>query len=356
MPTTTATASVVTLPAVEGIAHVTDEQLLELERQATAARRQVDAITLTITSEIVRRSDRSLGHAGLSARLGAPSPEKAIQVLAGVSFAEAKALATVATSVGDASPWLSPVQSGVTDGSLSVASAAAIATGLGTPDADVAADDLLDAAEQLVDLATNATPESVGKSARILREQLAMASIADIEAHRRSRRSLTWHQLPDGMTRLNGLLDPESAAVITSAIDTVLSPRRGGPRFVDLEEQARANELVADSRTTPQLAVDTLVEIVELAVRASGTDIDPGKLFGTRSPAVRVHVPLQALETGVGAGYFEGQTALVSVETAARHVCVSGIVPILFAGSKPIDVGNTQRLHSPRHRVGLAAQ
>ncbi|NYF09830.1 hypothetical protein HDC94_000986 [Leifsonia sp. AK011] len=357
MPTTsTAAPSVVTLPAVEGIAHVTDERLLELERQATAARRQVDAVTIAITSEIVRRSDSSLGHAGLSARLGAASPEKAIQALTGVSFAEARALATVATSVGDDSPWLSPVRSGVADGSLSVASAAAIATGLGTPDADVAADDLLDAADQLVDLAATATPESVGKSARILREQLAAANIADLEAHRRSRRSLTWHQQPDGMTRLNALLDPESAAVITGAIDTVLSPRRGGPRFVDPDEQERADELVADTRTTPQLAVDTLVDIVELAVRASGTDIDPASLFGTRSPAVRVHVPLEALETGEGAGYFEGQTALVSAETAARHVCVSGIIPILFAGAKAIDVGNTHRLHSARQRVALAAQ
>ena len=354
--TTTPAPSVVTLPAVEGIAHVTDERLLELERQATAARRQVDAVTLAITSEIVRRSDRSLGHAGLSARLGAPTPEKAIQVLTGVSFAEAKALATVATSVGDAAPWLSPVQSGVADGSLSVASAAAIATGLGTPDADVAADDLLDAADRLVDLAATATPESVGKSARILREQLAAANIADVEAHRRSRRSLTWHQQPDGMTRLNALLDPESAAVITGAIDTVLSPRRGGPRFVDPDDQARADELMADTRTTPQLAVDTLVDIVGLAVRASGTDVDPASLFGTRSPAVRVHVPLEALETGTGASYFEGQTALVSAETAARHVCVSGIIPILFAKSEPIDVGNTHRLHSPRQRVALAAK
>lgn len=356
MSTTSTAASVVTLPAVEGIAHVTDDRLLELERQATAARRQVDAVTLAITSEIVRRSDRSLGHAGLSSRLGAASPERAIQALAGVSFAEAKALATVATAVGDDAPWLAPVQTAVTEGGLSVASAAAIATGLGTPDADVAADDLLDAAGHLVDLAASATPESVGKSARILREQLAVANIGDIEAHRRSRRSLTWHQLPDGMTRLAGLLDPESAAVITSAIDTVLSPRRGGPRFVDPEEQARADELMADTRTNSQLAVDTLVEIVELAVRASGIDVDPGPLFGTRSPAVRVHVALESLEAGEGSSYFEGQTALVSAATATRHVCVSGIIPVLFDKARPIDVGNTHRLHSPRQRIALAAQ
>ena len=357
MPTTVIAApSVVTLPCVEGLAGVTDDRLLELERQATAARRQVDAVTLAIASELVRRSDRSLGHAGLSARLGAPTPEKAIQVLAGVSHAEAKALATVATSVGENAPWLNPVEGAIADGTLSVASAAAIATGLGTPSADVAADDLLDAAAHLVSVAPEATPEALGKSARVMREQLDTANIADLEAHRRSRRSLTWHQQPDGMTRLNALLDPESAAVITATIDTVLSPRRGGPRFVDLEDAAAAEELVTDSRTTAQFAVDTLVDIVELATRAAGTDVDPAQLFGTRSPAVRVHVPREALETGTGAGYFEGQDGLVSAATAARHACVSGIVPILFAGTRAIDVGKTQRLHSVRQRVALAAQ
>ncbi len=51
----------------------------------------------------------------------------------------------------------------------------------------------------------------------------------------------------DGMTRLSGLLDPESAAVVGAAFDAATSPRRGGPRFVDPEaRRRRADELVAD--------------------------------------------------------------------------------------------------------------
>ena len=346
--------SVVTLPLLDGLAAVTDERLLELEAEVTNARRTVDAAKVAIVAELVRRSDPALGHAGLAARLGASTPEKAIQALGGVSRGEARELATVAAAVD--SSWMTPVDSGLTDGTLSVSSAAAIASGLGTPNADVAADDLLDAAHELVELAATSSPETLAKSARNLRERLDVASIADLEEHRRSRRTLTWHQLPDGMTRLSGLLDPESAAIVTGAIDTVLSPRRGGPRFVDAEELAAAEHLAADPRSTPQLALDTLVEIVQLATRAANSDLDPKRLFGARSPAVRVHVDLETLERRHGAAWIEGQGATVSVTTAEKLMCSSGIIPILFNGAQAIDVGRSQRLHSAAQRAGLAAQ
>ena len=49
------------------------------------------------------------------------------------------------------------------------------------------------------------------------------------------------------MTRVSGLLDPESAAHIVAAADAALAPRRG-PRFVDPESVAAAEKLIADPR------------------------------------------------------------------------------------------------------------
>ena len=277
-----------------------------------------------IAGEIARRSDRALGHQGLAARLGASTPEGAIQSLTGVTLADAKALTVVGAALGAAlggalsgtgvgaaadvgSPWLAPVTNAVADGSLSVASAAAITRGLGVPTDTVAADDLLDAATELVDLARESTPESAARSARIMRERLDVASIADLEAHRRSRRSLKWFEQPDGMTRMVALLDPESAAIITGAIDTVMSPRRGGPRFVDTEQASKAADMVDDPRTNDQFAVDTLVEIVNLATRAANCTIDQVKLFGDRSPAVRVHIQADTLRSTSGPGTAAGR-------------------------------------------------
>ncbi len=109
--------------------------------------------------------------------------------------------------------------------------------------------------------------------------------------------------------------------------------------------------MLDDPRTNEQLAVDTLVEIVQLATRTAGS----GRVFGQKSPAVRVHVQAEALQTGVGVAHFEGQSAAVSISTAQRHMCLSGILPILFEGNTPIDVGRTQRLHSPRQRAAITA-
>jgi Domain of unknown function (DUF222) len=378
------TPVVLVLPSIVGLGGLADQDLLEVQRQAGVARRQVDAVNAAIAGEIARRSDRALGHAGLAARTGASTPEKAVQQLTGVSLTDARALTSVGLALGRVlegeSPWLVPVEQGVADGTLSVASAAAITNGLGVPSSDVAAGDLLTAATDLVDFAQHATPESTAKAARTLRELLDVATIADLEAHRRSRRTLTWAEQPDGMTRMVALLDPESAAIITAAIDAVLAPRRGGPRFVDTSAGGAgagaggvsdglaadgamstgatpdAAALPVDARSIPQLAVDTLVEIVNLATRASGSAMDPAHLFGDRSPAVRVHVQLESLRAGVGAAYFEGRSGFVSAATADRHVCTAGILPVLFSGNHPIDAGKTQRLHTVRQRVALTAQ
>ncbi len=319
-------------------------------------RRRIDSINAILAGEAAHRSDRSRGHQGFAARQGAATPEAALQNLTGVSFSEAKALTTMGAALAEQPAWLTPVLNGVTDGSLSVASAAAITRGLGSPTPDVAADDLLGAATELVGLAKGSTPESTAKSARTLRELLDVAAIADIEAHRYSRRSLKWFEQGDGTTRMTAVLDPESAAIITGAIDTVMSPRRGGPRFVDPADVAKATTMADDPRTNEQLAVDTLVEIVNLATRAANSAIDPTKLFGDRSPAVRVHVQAETLHAGQGAASLEGQSALVSAATAERYVCTVGTIPIIFRGETAIDVGSTQRLHTPKQRIAIAAQ
>ena len=235
-----------------------------------------------------------------------------------------------------------------------MASAAAIAAGLGEPSLAISSSDLREVATVLVSCAGTATPEDIAKAARLARARLDTDSVEDLEEHRRSRRTLSWFETADGMTRLHALLDPESAAIITGALATALSPRRGGPRFVDPAEVQRAQDMLDDPRSNDQLAVDTLVETVQLATRAAGATA----MFGQKSPAVRVHVQAEALQSGRGFAYFEGQSAVVSISIAERHLCLSGILPILFDGhtrstqdapNGPIAPDNA--LLSPRNRT-----
>lgn len=351
-----ASDTIIVLPSVDGVGALADDDLLAMQGELGRARRLVDARAAVIASEVSRRSDRALGQQGLAARMGESTPERVIQKLTGVCLNDARALTAAgaalhAVQLGD-SVWLASVADSVAGGEISVASAAAIVSGLGEPTAAVPSSELLSAATLLVSRAADATPEDIAKAARAARARLDSESVADLEAHRRSKRSLTWFETAEGMTRLSALLDPESAAIVVGALATALSPRRGGPRFVDPAELQRAQTMLDDERTNEQLALDTLVDIVHLATRAA----DAQTVFGQKSPAVRVHVTAEALDKGVGIAFIEGQSAVVSIQRAERHMCVSGIMPILFRGNAPIDVGRTQRLHSTRQRAALVAQ
>jgi hypothetical protein len=184
------------------------------------------------------------------------------------------------------------------------------------------------------------------------RDVLDLDGIAQREHERFERRSLRFFPLPDGMTKVIGLLDPESAALVSDAFDRVSSPRRHGPRFVDPAERSREQRILDDPRSTEQLLHDAFVEMVQVATRA-----DRGAIFGIKAPAVRVHVRGEALARRRGAGRVEGQSDAVSIETVERHVCESGVIPIGFDDDgQAVNVGREQRLFTTRQRVGLAAR
>ncbi|MET4781378.1 DUF222 domain-containing protein [Glaciihabitans sp. UYNi722] len=159
-------------------------------------------------------------------------------------------------------------------------------------------------------------------------------------------------RLADGMVTLSGLLDPESAALVTDAFDIVTSPRRGGPRFVDSAERAHADELLADERSTEQIMLDALVGMVKIA-----GIVDDGVLFGGKRPAVRVLVSERSLARWMGHGRIEGQPDPVSIETIERYSCDTGILPIAFDDDGAcLNVGREHRLFTAKQRVALAAR
>ncbi len=188
--------------------------------------------------------------------------------------------------------------------------------------------------------------------AREARDRIDADGVVDREAAMREKRSLRVSRLADGMTRLVALLDPENAAFVTDAIDRVTAPRRGGVRFVDPDEKQRAVDLVADPRTTEQLAFDAFVGMIRLAAA-----VDDGRIFGSRAPEVRVHVRAEHLERGEGFGWIEGQSTAISLGTVTRLICTAGALPIAFRDDgRPLRLGRSQRLFSAAQRIALAAR
>jgi hypothetical protein len=316
------------------LATLDDRQLLDRQGTLAAARRRIDAELAAVAAEIAYRSRRELGHEGLAQRLGARTAERLVQQVARVSARDAGVMVRVGALSG-------PVGSAVADGSLSLDAADAIRA-ISTPALE----------EQLIQDAADLPPDRLAAHARRLRDDLDRDGVAAREEDLRERRYLHLVPQPDGMTRVSGLLDPESAAIVSAAVDAATSPRRG-VRFVDPADRARDEALAStDQRTLEQIAADALVELVRIGCTAGSDEV-----LGAHRPAVRVHVTLADLDRRAGSGELEGQTGAVSIATVERQACATGIVPILFdAAGQPLDVGRDQRLFTARQRIALAAR
>ena len=347
-----AASKVLVLPDVSRLGELPDDELMSVQRELGSIMRRVGADSAAVAGELARRSSRDLGYGGLAQRTGARTVERLVSNLTGMSVPESRAMVSVGEAMSSDAPWLSPIATGVTDGVLSVGAAAAIRNGLGDPSNDVSAGDLGDAARRLAEQANGWTPEKAAQRARETRDELDAEGVADREAALRERRYLRLIPQADGMTRLTGLLDPESAALITDAFDRVTAPRRGGVRFVDPAEKSRAEAIQNDERTTEQLTVDAFVQMVRIAGAA-----DDGAIFGRTAPAVRVHVSLETLQRGIGGAFAEGQGPALSLGTVHRMVCVGGVIPILFDDDgRAMNVGRAARLFTSRQRIAIAAR
>jgi hypothetical protein len=342
-------AAVLELPP---LAAASDDVLLATQRSLADVRRQVDAAASRVAAEIAQRSRPDLGYDGLAQRLGARTPTHLVQRITGTSAHEAGTLVRAGAMQSDAAPsWLRQVGQAVSDARISLDAADAIRHALGTPTDVIAPEHLEAAATTLLAEAPTLTLERLTARARDLRAALDLAAVAEHEHALRDRRYLHLAPTADGMTRISGLLDPESAALVTAAVDAATSPRRGGPRFVDATERAKAEAIASDPRSTEQLALDTLVELVRI-----GTAAAPTAVLGAKRPAVTLHVTAADLHAGRGIARFEGQPAPISIDTAARMVCEVGVLPVLFEGGQVVNLGREQRLFTRRQTLALAAR
>jgi hypothetical protein len=341
-----------------------DSALLENQRLLAATARQVELVAAALAAEVAHRSRRELGYAGLAQRHGVRTAETLVQTVTGSSAPTARRLvragsliSSLAASHDDPAtaltePWLAPLISAVAASDVSTEALDIVRNALGTPSETVPADALQSAVAKLTTLAPHVTLESLAARAREFRDDLDSAGVAARESERRARRSLRLYQLVDGTTRLVALLDPESAAVITSAIDAATALRRGGPRFIDRAAADAAQHVIDDPRTTEQLALDALVELVDVALRSRSP-----RTPAARRADVRVLVTQHDLDRREGTAHLDGQTASVSIATAERHACDGGLIPILFDDDgTALNLGRSQRLHSSRQRIAIAVR
>ena len=353
MPPRTAFASLVdsstgfVVPTVEGLA---DAALLELQRELAEFRRRADAWSAAIAAQIAYRSRPELGHDGLAQRSGARTPQLLVQHLAGTTAKESHTLMRIGALLTEPGA-LDAVAAAVGTGDISLDAADAIQSGLRGIAPTVPVELIASAAASLVADAGVMTVEKLAMRAREWAAELDEAHVQDREQALRDARFLRLTPLRDGMTRLSGLLDPESAAVVVATFDGITSPRRGGPRFLDPAARGYADRISTDTRSTEQLAVDAFIELIRI-----GADAAPA-VVGAQRPAVRVIVTDSDLHRRAGHGQYDGQRTPVSISTIERLICDRGTIPIHFDDAgQVVNVGRSQRLFTPRQKVGLAAR
>ncbi len=174
---------------------------------------------------------------------------------------------------------------------------------------------------ELVDEISELPLNSVRGAAENWRARNDASGEADRAAEQRGRRFLRMTSERDGMTRVDGLLDPESAAIVRTTLDSIM------------------NESAFDDsgRRRDQRCADALVQLAKAASK--------GKIVGGRSNAkVLVTVPFDTVvERGHGRGVTHAGPT-IDAETVRQMACDAGIHRVITGpGSSVLDFGRENR-------------
>lgn len=322
---------------------------------------------------VARRSDPSLGMSGLARRNGYVNAESFLQSETGSTKAEATKLVRVGAMLdADSATWHGALGGALSTGGVSVDAAQAIRVGLGGSAASV--HDLVSAAQKLVDVAGSIDADELGRRARMARDELDADSIVRREKERRELRYFSARQRDDGMVIGGFALSDEDGALLLSVYQQATSPRNLGPQFVDSSivdssvadssvadssapslppEPAPPGSALADLRTRGQKAAHIFAGLLRI-----GAETDGATILGLNRPAVRVHVPAEAIAKRAGHGIIEDSNNFpISFTTVERHLCSSGVIGVAFDDDgQALNVGRDHRLFTRSQRIALAAR
>lgn len=395
------------------LAALKDSDIVAVRREAGEVRRLVEQIEVISAGVIATRSSREAGQSGLAQRFGHRSAASLVQELGGLTKGEAARQVRVGEALLDTSEvddvgelsdetgetdgsafddahgsenadrdeacdddrpgddsgpfeegeasseptaeepvarnWRQVLRAALNDGLLTASQFDAIRRGLADPP-EGAAEAWGHAAAQLIDEAARRTVEELASSARAIRDLLDPEGAEERFLARHERRAFrTWFDA-DGMRRASIAFDDEGGAFVDTIFASALRPRRGGPRFVDADESARAADLVADPRTSDQLSYDLLLDLLR-----AGALAEPEAVFGTRQAGVRLVQTIDQHGVPAPVAMTEDGLTMLPAAVAERRICEAGSVPVTVDScGNPLDVGRESRLFTPRQRIGLA--
>ncbi|KQP56831.1 hypothetical protein ASF51_02725 [Agreia sp. Leaf283] len=345
------------------------------------------------SAEINQRSRRELGGAGLAKAEGFANPQTLIAALTGSTKADARKIDHLGKSLMDASPasfpsatgsadagadgpgeagddaelgdtgsgdagpmrppWFAAITEQMRSGAITPDRFEALRAGLGSSSDTVPGEALAAAAQRILDcLHPEDLPETVFRDAANARAFLDRAGVAEKERQQLARQEAKVWTDREGMVHLRATFAPEDGTWVKNALDLVLGPRIGGPRFVHGKAAAAATTVVEDERSTEQIRASVLVDLLK-----TGALADENAIFSQKRPAVQVVVTAAELArpNADGVAFIQGTGIPVSMNMVSRLVCDTGLVPIVRnADGSPLDLGREVRLYTRAQRVVIA--
>lgn len=171
--------------------------------------------------------------------------------------------------------------------------------------------------------------------------------------------SLSWADLPNGLSRLTADLSAGHAAILKHAIGALSAPQPA--TCTDLTSADAVPVVVErDPRTPGKRRSDALVELGGVAARMldGGRSHTTGNVAGSAKVVVTVDYQTLIGELAkIGQLPGLGQSIsgdLVDAGTARRLACDADVIPVVLGGdSEPLDVGRTKRLFTGGLRTAV---
>ena len=198
---------------------------------------------------------------------------------------------------------------------------------------------------ELDELLARASSQSEDEFSDTIRRWKQRQSARNGENYHKSLRDQRTHSMRrdrhSGMTRVSGLLDPESAAIAKSLVSEI------DQQLLREDQKAAAEDPDFVMRTAGQRMADALVEICRRARHAAAATSPKAE------PTVVVTIPLADLVSGANDGEAFGGGP-VSAETARKLACEGGIIPaVLGSNGQVLDLGRRTRLATASQRLAL---
>ncbi|MFT4135002.1 HNH endonuclease signature motif containing protein [Microbacterium sp.] len=383
-----------------------DDGVVAVLAQTTAICRLAETLRIVASGVAGARSTREHGHGGLTQKRGHRNVVSLVQEITGGSRADAAKTVRLGESLLEAAaprepdddrllgeevaaavraPWHTPLSEAQLVGTISATQHDVIRRGLGEPPtanpADIVCacgagratiDDPCErcttaanraaeeawstAAAELIAEAAHRTVEELGVAARTVRDLLDPEGAERRFTEQFERRSFRVWTDRDGVRRGSFVFDPHGGSWVIALIQAAMRPRRGGPRFVDPDEKARAQELTDDPRTNDQLVYDLIIDTLR-----AGSLADAASVFGTKQAGVRVIATADTIEkAGAGvatAAVVEDDLTTVPGWVALMQACDTGTTEFTVdRDGNPLYLGREARLFSARQKVTLAAR